>query len=422
MSNRQFFTFSARFCLLLALLFCAYKSGRRAMGDWYFRKQSPTGIEEAIRWDGENPQYYDALGTLTHLYGDTKDLDASVGFYENAVRLGAYDAHVWSDLGAAYDWAGRTNDARDAFKRAIHLFPNSPEINWRFANFAFRTRRIPEGLQALRVVLRGTTPSHRDVFLLATRTTSSNSAILEEMLPLQATTFFDYLNFQVEKDNMTAAEQVWARVLQLNLPFDLPQAFPYLDALIQHGEVSRLKAAWDTLAERFPLQIRQRTNAPNLVTNGGFEFDILNGGLDWRVIPVEGAVASVDSGDSAEGSRALRIEFNGERNLDYEHVFQYVAVQPNTQYRFSGSMRAKGISTDSGLRFQIVDALDKSNLFLSTENLLGTTGWSPQQLEFKTKANTHLVTVRIARPTSVKLDNQIRGTVWIDQVSLTPKN
>jgi hypothetical protein len=422
MSDRQFFTFSARFCVLLGLLFCIYKATRRGIGDWYFRKESPGSIQAAIKWDGDNPQYHDALGTLTHFYGNTKDLDASVAFYENATRLSPYDAHFWSDLGAAYDWAGRTNDASRAFERAIQLFPASPEISWRFANFAFRIRRIPEALRSLRIVLAGGTPAHRDVFLLATRATRDNGAILEDMLPRQASTVFDYLNFQIETGNMVAAEQVWLWMLQSKLPFDLREAFPYLDALIRHQDAGRLAAAWSDLNERFSAQIRPRTNSPNLITNGEFRFDILNGGLDWRVVPAEGAAVSVDTQDSLEGSRALRIEFNGKHNLDYEHVFQYVLVQPNTRYRFSASLRANGITTDSGPRFQIFDAFDMGKLFLSTENVAGTTGWSPERVVFKTRADTHLLIVRIARPASSKLDNQIRGVVWIDQVSLTAEN
>ena len=284
MSNRQFFTLSARFCLLLGLLFCIYKVARRGTGDWYFRKESPASIQAAIKWDPDNPQYYDALGTLTHFYGNTKDLDASVAFYENAARLSPYNAHFWSDLGATYDWAGRTNDAMSAFERAIQLFPGSPEINWRFANFAFRNRRIPEvgcERKCSDMSSRRQLPTaRRDVFQLATRATHNTGAILEEMLPLQASVFFDYLSFQIETGDMAAAEQVWLRLLQRNVPFDLREAFPYFDALVQHREVSRLAAVWSTLTERFPSQIGPRTNVPNLITNGEFKFDILNGGLD----------------------------------------------------------------------------------------------------------------------------------------------
>jgi hypothetical protein len=421
MSDRQFFTFSARFCLLLGLLFCIYRVGRRGIGDWYFRKGTPASIQTALKWDRDSPGYHDALGTLTHFYGTSGNLNESVQFYESATRLSPYDAHFWSDLGAAYDWAGQTNDALSAFKRALLLFPNSPEINWRFANFAFRAHKIPEALRSLRVVLAGNSLAHREVFRLAISATRDNRATLE-MLPPQASVFFDYLNFEMDASNVMAAEEAWLRLLQLKLPFELPQAFSYLDALIQHRQADRLVAAWSALAERFPAQIGPPATSSNLLANGGFEHDILNGGLDWRVVPVEGTMVSLDSQDAFEGSRALRIEFNGNRNLDYGHVFQYVPVQPNTKYRFSGAMRANAITTDCGPRFQVFDAFDMGKLVQSTENIVGTSGWSSQLLEFKTNFDTRLLVVRVARPPSNKLDNQISGTVWIDQVSLTPEN
>jgi len=419
--KNQLFNLATRICFLLSLILCIYQAGRRGIGDWHFRQASPASIQAAITWDGDNPQYYDALGTLTHFYAVSPNLDESVKLFESATRLSPYDAHYWSDLGAAYDWAGQTNDALGALRRALRLFPNSPEINWRFANFAFRSHRIPEALRALQVVLRGNSPSHRDVFRLATNATRDDRAILE-MLPPQPSAFFDYLNFEMEAGNVPAAEQAWLRLLQLRLPFDLRQAFPYLDALIQRREPERLAAAWSALAERFPEQLGPLVTKSNLVANGSFERDLLNGGMDWRVVPVEGAVVGLDSDRAFEGGRALRIEFTGKRNLDYQHVFQYVAVQANTRYRFSGAMRVSGITTDSGPRIQVFDALDPQKLFLSTENMVGTSGWSPQQLEFKTKADTRLLMVRVARPPSEKLDNQIGGNVWIAQISLIPEN
>jgi len=61
-------------------------------------------------------------------------------------------------------------------------------------------------------------------------------------------------------------------------------------------------------------------------------------------------------------------------------------------------------------------------LLQSTENIVGTSGWFSQLLEFKTNSDTRLLLVRVARPPSNKLDAQISGVVWIDQVSLTLKN
>lgn len=410
-----------RIALALALFFCIYLNTRRAIGDWYFRKGSPASIQKALQWDGDNPQYYDALGTLLHVGGATVGFDASVPLYQAAIRLSPYDAHFWSDLGAAYDWAGRTEDALHAFKQALWLYPNSPEINWRFANFAFRNHRVPEALQALKIVLVENNPSHEEVFRLAAHATADYSAILE-MFPPQPSVFFDYLTFEMKLGNVSAAEQAWLRLLQLSLQFDLRQAFPYLDALIQHREPDSLIAAWSALAKRFPEQIGPLKRDSNLVTNGGFERPILQGGLDWRVASLPGALVNIDSSEAFEGRHSLHIIFDGKHNLDYGHVFEYVDVHPNTRYRFSGAIRVKGITTDSGPRFQVLDAFNMENMFLSTENIVGTNDWSAEHLEFETKGDTRLLLVRIARPSSKKFDNEIGGEVWIDGVILSPEH
>jgi hypothetical protein len=415
------FRFPARISLLITLLLLIYLATRRGVGAWSFRETSLDAIQKAMKWDPLNPAYYDALGTLTHLYASGENSNEIVQLYKSATRLSPHDAQLWADLGDGYDWAGRTSDALEAFQRARSLFPNSPDINWRLANFNVREGKIPEALRALRMVLLGDSTTRRRVFVLAANATHDGNAILE-MLPPRASDFFDYLNFQLERDDIDGASESWARVLQLNFPFDLGEALPYFDALIRHRELEQLSQTWSALAQRFPAQVRTvspGSNLSNLVTNGGFESDILNGGLDWRVLPVDGAVVSLDSVGAFEGSRALRIMFQGARNVDYGQVFQYVPVQANTRYRFSGHMRVQGITTDSGPRFQVCDAYNTSKVFVSTENLVGTSGWSEQFGEFTTPADTRLLLVRIVRAVSKRLDNQIAGTVWIDSVRLS---
>ena len=417
MREARWHTFVIRIFLLMSLLFFIYLAVRRAVAAAYFRKGSPNAVQTAIRWDPANPEYYDALGTLMHLYADRGNSDEIVLLYQNAIRLSPHDAHFWADLGAGYDWAGRSNDALDAFQRARRLFPNSPEINWRLANFYVRAGKIPEALRALQMVLQEDGTAGRRVFTLATSATRDRNALLE-MLPPQPPVFFDYLNFLSERGDIVGAEEVWARILQLGLPFDLREAFPYLDGLIQHGELGQLSKTWSALAQRFPAQVQSMVPSSNLVTNGGFESDILNGGLDWRVLPIEGSVVSLDPVGVFEGVRALRITFDGSRNIDYGHVFQYVPVQAKTRYRFSGHMRVQDITTDSGPRFQACDAYDMGNIFVSSENLVGTSGWSEQHAEFTTLPDTRLLLLRVVRSVSNKLDNQIAGTVWIDDVRL----
>ena len=411
----------ARICVVTGMFYCLYLAGRQGIGAWYFRQDTPEAIQTAIKWDPDNPLYYDSLGTLTHLYADSGNSDGIIRLYESATHLSPQNAAYWADLGSAYEWAGRTDDALRALNRAQELFPNSPDINWRLANFYVRARKTPEGLRALRTVLLGDSASRRDVFLLATNATRDNAAILDEMLPPSAAIFIDFLNFRIAAGETDAAEQVWHRLVELSLSFDLRQSFPYLDGLIRQREIEPLAEAWSFLGARFPTEIGPRISRENAIANGSFELEALNGGLDWRVAPVEGARVSTDSQEFSDGVRSLRIDFDGTRNLDYGQVFQYVLVKPDTRYQFSGDMRVEGITTDSGPRFEVFDSYDMGKLSYSTENLPGTSGWLTRRIQFKTNRDTRLLIIRVARSMSHKFDSRIAGSVWIDRVSLQPE-
>ncbi|MGD0405018.1 MAG: hypothetical protein ABSB66_17680, partial [Candidatus Acidiferrales bacterium] len=86
--------------LVCALLYCMYLVTRQAIGAWYFRKKTPQDIQTAIKWDPGNPEYYDALATLTHLYSTANPADV-VRLSEKAAQLSPYNADYWADLGAA---------------------------------------------------------------------------------------------------------------------------------------------------------------------------------------------------------------------------------------------------------------------------------------------------------------------------------
>jgi hypothetical protein len=415
-------SFLVRTCLLIGLVYCMYLAGKRGISAWYLRQSSAAALESAIAWDAANPQNFDDLGTLIHTYGDGGDPDRIIQSYQTATRLSPQNALYWADLGAAYDWAGRQNEAISAFHRALKLFPNSPDINWRVANFCIRTGKTAEGFQSLRKVLLGGSVPRPDVFALAARATHNNRTILDEVLLPDTSIFADYLNFQIGRDDIGAAEQVWHRLLELKLPFDLRQAFPYLDALIRHRKLAEVSEAWSLLRNRFPSEVSSDAANGNLVVNGSFEHEILNGGFDWRVVPTKGASVSLDTENRFDGARSLRIDFDSTENPYYCYVFQYVAVKPETRYHFSGYLRVKGITTDSGPAFEVSDAYDTKKLFLSADGLVGTSDWSLQEFEFKTQQNTQLLIVRVSRRPSHKLANQIAGTVWVDNVKLETKN
>jgi hypothetical protein len=82
-------------------------------------------------------------------------------------------------------------------------------------------------------------------------------------------------------------------------------------------------------------------------------------------------------------------------------------------------MRTEGISTESGMRFSIVDP-NHGGADALTENFTGTHPWTPIEVDVMTGPETHFLLVRLLRVGSRLFDNKLRGTVWIADVSLVP--
>ncbi|PYT15673.1 MAG: hypothetical protein DMG59_13030 [Acidobacteria bacterium] len=81
-------------------------------------------------------------------------------------------------------------------------------------------------------------------------------------------------------------------------------------------------------------------------------------------------------------------------------------------------MKAAELSTDQGVGFHIFDAESPARLDIFTEPLTGTSDWRKIETAFVIPRDTRGLTIQVVRRPSLKFDYKIRGTVWIDAVSL----
>jgi hypothetical protein len=160
-------------------------------------------------------------------------------------------------------------------------------------------------------------------------------------------------------------------------------------------------------------------SGPSLIFNGGFEFDAVNGGLDWHLDPRDGVDYGYDTAEHHEGSRSLRVTFDGSENFDFRHVFQQVPVKLSTRYHFSAFLRTADITTESGMRF-VITFPENFLPPLVLNSINGDKDWTEETADFTTGPQVHSVTIMLARLPSRKFDNKLRGSVWVDSVSLIP--
>jgi tetratricopeptide (TPR) repeat protein len=404
--------------LSLGLALAGLLTLTQAMAAWLATARTTEGLRRAIRLDSTNGRYHAQLARALQFSMENASLDEILKHYERAVSLEPHRAESWEELGAAYEWLGRAQDAQRAFERARELFPESPAVNWTLSNFYFRQGDLTLAFATTKRAIRGQPELRRAGFDLAWRATADANRILAEMLFPDAALYLEYIAYLCESQRMEAAAQAWARLLELGLPFEPQAASGYLDALLQQRRVDELEAAWEALASRHPTVIPTRRGQSNLIVNGSFESDILNGGLDWRIAPLEGVEVAADHLIFFDGASSLRIRFDGRRNPDFLHVLQFVPVTPETNYRLSAFLRAEGITSDRGLFVQAFDADDEQGLFRATAEVVGTQNWAAQELLIRTREKTRLLVVRLARLHSEKLNGQIPGTVWVDRITL----
>jgi hypothetical protein len=408
---------SMRVLLGAALTACAVGALREEAAAWYAREGSVEGLRKAESWDPADPAYPAAMARLEAAHLETADARAVASEIEMAIQKGPRRAIYWANLGEAYEIDGRERDARGAYERALEIFPKSPEINWQYANFLVRSGDVEQALRPLREVIVGDESLRPGAFDLAWRAGATSEKVLT-MIPARQDVLSAYLDYLVQTERLDAAKPVWQRLMASPDAFDTDAGFRYFDALLGVHRVDAMVEVWNDLERHDPAKFRAEAGSTNLIVDGSFEQPIPNGGFGWRAVPIEGAKIFVDATAAQDGTRAVEIEFSGADNLKFGNVMQYVAVTPNTAYKFRAFARREGITTDSGPRIAVYDAYDHEALWMETPNLLGTADWEEQSLDFRTGPRTRLLAVQIVRPPSRKLDNRIAGRVWMGRFSL----
>lgn len=422
-----------RLLLLLLLLIGVDQVAHRTAASWFVSRASraaslpgnsspeiAASLRRAMQLDPNDPRHPARLARALQYSLEGADIAEVLRSYERAAALGPHRANLWAELGAADEWAGRSAAAQRAFERARALFPNSPEMNWQLGNYYLREDRTREAAGFLRTCVLRDPSLRRPAFDLAWRATGDAAFVLNEVVPPETSVRLNYLDFLADTGRLDAAADVWARLRDAGLAFEPAAAFHYLDALREQRRAAELESAWGALAGRRPDKIPRRGPGENLIVNGDFEIPPVNGGMDWRIMDMQGVTARTANSVFYSGGHSLEIRFSDTGNISYEHVVQFVPVQPNTRYRITGYLRAEGITTDSGPRFQVHDHYDPAALLVTLPDILGTASWSPYTAEFTTGPATTLLSIRLIRPPSERFLREFRGAVWLDHLSLVP--
>jgi hypothetical protein len=240
-------------------------------------------------------------------------------------------------------------------------------------------------------------------------------ALLRDVVPPRSEAYIAFLNLLMSKQETAATAKVWAALMATPHPFELYRVYGYIQYLFDHQDVEQARLVWQQAAPRFGLSAYMPTGR-NLIVNGDFGLDVLNGGFDWQYEKQQSVTLTLDPSDFHGGHRSLLISFDGP-GVNDAGIRQFIAVQPNTLYEFSAYYKNGELEGAGGPHLTLQDAYTQAVLYDSDE-LKEAGFWKSATGEFTTSADCKLLVLHVRR---LPRGSPIRGKLWIDDFHLAAK-
>ncbi len=380
------------------------------------------GLERAIRWDPTAPRHHFLMGISLRDLPQFHDPARAREHLERAAGLNPYSWRYRLELARLYELTGRVEEAAGALEKAVELNPRSGPYRWRLANVYLRndslTRALPELAAAIEADRSLFQPA-LDLLLKAGGSFEQADAIW----PADRDARLQLLRLACAKGDpaqggapLAFLREQWRRLEEAPEPPTVQEGAFYLEHLLRRKAFAQARQRWIELARRNGIEDPSFRAGRNLVWNGDFERPLTQGPLDWRLASSTAYSIELAEGEGFQGSTALRIDFKGLENLNFSGVGQQVVVEPGLEYELGFRLRSEDLTSEQGIYLEVVEA-GGSRRLLETEPVLGTTSWTAYGGKlYLSEGST--VWIRLRRKPSQRIDNLLRGRLWLDDVRL----
>jgi len=398
--------------LAFAVLYAA-AAAREFVANWLGNRPQLASLQRAAWLDPGDADYRDHLGRYYELVN--RDPAGALPYYRAAVALNPHSARFWFDLASADQVLGDTAGQSAALAQAIQADSTTPDVAWEAANLYLVEGENAKALREFRVVMANDTSLAGTAIQLCWRIEPDVDALLRDAVPQNADAYTAFLTLLKIKEETTGTFKVWNALMQTQQPFELGHVYDYLRFLIQHKEVDQAVKVWQQAAGRFGLSA-YLPSPSNLIVNGTFNLDVLNGGFDWQYQKQFGVTLTLDPSDFHAGRRSLLITFDAP-GLSDAGIYQLIAVQPNTTYQFSGFYKNGEMEGAGGPHLTIQDMYTQA-IYYDSDELKDAGFWKSVDGEFTTSPDCKLVVLHVRR---LPAGSPIRGKLWINDFHLVRK-
>jgi len=383
----------------------------------YQKNPSKERLLRAIRLSPSNPDPFYKLGLFFQLDIRNIDLKESLKYFREAIRRNPLEQQYYLNLSKVLQRMGEKNLSAQALEKAILVFPTSYQGRWGAGNLLLRQGMDEKALPHFTYILSNFPNQSGLVYDVLLKTINDPDFILDKVVPKDPSSMNQYLAYLYEVGDKESAKKAWEKRASYGVKSDRGQTLRHVEFLIRRGDLNEAFHVWKAGLREEGLST---PSDGNLITNGGFEKkEILGGGFDWKMTDVSGTEISFDHSAAFEGKASLRIVFNGKENVNFQHVYQFVALKPDTEYVLRAHMKTKALTTKSGIRIEISGV--GPAFHGASEALIADNGWKELMIAFRTPLQSQGGVVRVIREKTDKFDRFISGTVWVDDVQLTER-
>lgn len=337
MTRHQTKLFKIAFRTIIAGIFVygIWCSWRLVRADYLFRLNTAESVGAAIRLEPDSWKYNMRLALLDDAHARQP--------LEKAISLDPYNAEADIELGLQDEGAGDYPDAEKLLLNAF-LIDRTYLPRWSLANFYFRRNNLPAFWAWARVAAEMPSENMRPLFELCWRVSPNPSDIESKIVNNNPGLIRQYLDFLLVKDQLPAAAKVAHRLGEVGDPaIDDPEMYSVIDRLIVAREGDEAKGVWSVMVDKH--WVVADRGAPN---NPNFARDPLPVGFDWTISSYTGL-------HSLPGPLGLETEFSGSQPENCTIAEQAIVFPPGN-YELEYSYRTEGISSETGLRWQIIGA------------------------------------------------------------------
>ena len=410
--SRRVVFFAGLLIIVVLLLYIA----KWAFANMISSRADRTEIADvAVSLAPDDPQTHYAAAVLYDKTFLPQDQVRSLTEYEMAVSRAPENYLLWLEYGKALSRAGDAERAEAALRRAEMLAPNYSVVHWTLGNALVRAGKLDEGFAEISRAVESDPNYAAPAVAIAYSLYDSDLSQIRRVVGESPGAKGALALALAKAKRYDEAVDAWNSIRPAGMDDSLSE--------VRRSLSSELLSAKKFVLTESVIATGNDSGgpAPGQIYDGGFEqgIKIENASVfEWQITPGTQPQVVQNTRQPHGGAKSLVLLFNSNDGNGLRHLSQTVAVHPGGKYSFHGFYHSD-LKSASPLVWQIVNA--SNNIVIAELPLKDPAAdWTPFSITFAVPADTDGVVIRLARAGCGSSICPISGSVWLDDLSLSP--